>query len=230
MVLQAGQWQKGIGLIVVCKHLLFVIVEQPTVADAVAAVWTDTGRRPAHHPLFTGSGSNPPSIAVRRSLLRAGCATPTVRLGNGNAGTRLRKAHCAQGQAAQRKTRNGDWRKTQCAHSATPGESQGEGVGEERSAADGYVAGRRAGASCVAMASVRSVVANGPERDGPAVKPLFCQQLRRNRGEAAGDSQSLQPQGEGNAKRPSAPRVMPVGKGMPGTPCRFRLPPPSISL
>lgn len=60
-----------------------------------------------YHSLFAGSDANPPSLAVRQSLPRAGCNTLTVRLSNGNAGTGRRKTHCAQGRTAQRETL--DW-------------------------------------------------------------------------------------------------------------------------
>ena len=116
--------REGIGLIVVCKHLLVAYVEQPTVTDAVDEVWTDTGRWLDVLLLFTFSLGETPT---RRSSPSAGLPpTPDVPLPrprscNRSAGPGLRKARCAQDQAAQRNTPVGGWRKTQCTQGATPG-------------------------------------------------------------------------------------------------------------
>jgi len=225
--------REGIGLIVVCKHLLVVYVEQPTVTDAVDAVWTDTGRRLDVLLLFTFSLGETPT---RRSSPSAGLPPePDVPLPRAGSATEMPKRVDARRTAPRVRQRNGKrgiggWRKTQFAKGSTLGELPSDGRGEERSAVDGYVARRRAGAIWVAMASVRSVVAAGPERIGPAVKPLLSQQLHRRHDEAAGAGQSVQPQWQANAKQFTAPPVMPLVKGMPGTPCCFRLPPPSVNL
>ena len=175
--------------------------------------------------------TNPPSIAIRRSspqpdatLPRSGPATEMPERGDARRTAprvRRRKGKRRVGIGGRRTAPRG----------VTPGASPGEEMGEEPSADDGYRAGRRADAICVAMASVRPVVvAVGPERIEPAVSLPSVQQLCRSHDEAAGAVRSLQPQGEGNAKRMAAPPLIPVGKGMPGTPCCFRFPPPSVSL
>jgi len=90
-----------------------------------------------YHSLFAGSDANPPSIAVRQSLPRAGCNTLTVRLRNGNAGTGRRKTHCAQGRAAQRETPDWGWRKTQLRQDVMPDEQLRREVSRRRSPASG---------------------------------------------------------------------------------------------
>ena len=60
-----------------------------------------------------------------------------------------RRTHYALGLALGMERRLGDWRKAQFAQGVIPGEllrgGIGEGNGEERSAASGYVVGRRTG-------------------------------------------------------------------------------------
>lgn len=207
------------------------------------------------HPLFVGSGANPPFIAIRQSLPGAGCPTSTFQLCNGDAerGDARRTApKVGQGKG---KGRMGIGGRRNAPRGAAPGASPGEERGEDRSAAGGYVAWPRAGAICVAMASVRSVLAIGPERVVLAVKLILSQQPRRrcverpkravrsNRREKGRRSVSAAPQGEfaelrtqgfraGSSRhllpmRLASSQMLP-GKGNPGRRL-FRLTPPRFS-
>ena len=144
-------------------------------------------------PSIASAGS---SLALDAPLPRPGSATEIPeRGGAGRTASRAgqRNGIRRMGFGGRRNTPRG----------VTPGESPGEERGEACCPADGYVAMRRAGAICVAMASVRSVVAVGPERVEPAVKLLSVQQIPRSRDEAAGAGNPLQPLGEEMAKRVS---------------------------
>lgn len=199
-VVPTGQRRNGFWLIASYKHLLAVLIGQPPVADAVAVGGRDAGRtvrlsrgaRPIRSPWPSARLSPAPGAP----LPRPGSATEMPEWGG------------AGRTAPKVRQRNGIRRmvvvgRRNTPRRVTPGESPGEEMGEACSPADGYVARRRAGAICVAMASVQSVAAAGPERVEPAVKLLSVQQLPRSRDEAAGAGNSLQPQGEEIAERVS---------------------------
>ncbi len=83
------------------------------------------------------------------------------------------RTHYALGLALGMERRIGGWGKAQFAQGVIPGEPLrggiGEGNGEERSPASGYVVGRRIDGNCAATMSVRSGVAVRPEHVKPAM-------------------------------------------------------------
>ena len=97
--------REGIGLIVVCKHLLVVYVEQPTVTDAVDAVWTDTGRWLDVLLPFTFSLGETPT---RRSSPSAGLPPePDAPLPRAGSATEMPKRVDARRTAPTVRQRNG---------------------------------------------------------------------------------------------------------------------------
>ncbi|MYC30631.1 MAG: hypothetical protein F4X65_11180 [Chloroflexi bacterium] len=80
------------------------------------------------------------------------------------------RTHHAQGQAAQRETSAGGWRKVQLPRGRAPGKpAKVERHGGKRSRSGGYAVSQRAGGNRVARESVRSAVVVGEqERAEPA--------------------------------------------------------------
>lgn len=96
---------------VVYKHLLAVVVDLPTVGDAVAVAGKDAGRWPAVPPAIRGERRQP---AIQRSLPSTGRTTP-------------------RSGSPQRKRRNGVARDALRPGSGSAKENAGLRVGERRS-------------------------------------------------------------------------------------------------
>ena len=86
-----------------------------------------------------------------------------------------RRTHSALGVALSMERRFGGWRKAQSAQGVIPRKllrgGLGEGNGEERSPASGYVVSRRIDGNCASTMSVRSADSVQPEQ-GEAAEPL----------------------------------------------------------
>ena len=131
--------------------------------------------------------------------------------------------------AMQRGKPGRGWRKTQFAQGEICRATGVVGKGEGRSRSSGRAVSQRTGGNCIAIVSVRPVVLKRPERVESAAWLLLSSSYAAVVMGRPALMLNSNRYAKGQRSRSTAPTVSPIGKGTPGTPCCFRLPPPSVS-
>ena len=144
--------------------------------------------------------------------------------------TARRRTHYAQGRLAQFGTTGWGLAQDAVGPGCNVWELLYEGKREERSGTSGYAVSQRAVGNRVAVKSVRPVAAaSEPEHAEPAalsmLRSSYAAVVRGRSGPTDNPNRSMR----GQRSRSAAPPGSPIGKGTPGMPCCFRLPPPWFS-